>query len=195
MNLNYNGFTPASATPTVATLTAPGTGITTAASGSAGSQTIAPYTAEVITLQPGSAVTPPTTPGTPTASGVTSTSVGLTWAASTSKAGIAGYDVVAVNGGTETVVASPTTNSATITGLTPATTYTFAIYARDVTGNRSARSGTVTVTTSAGNQPPGGCSVTYAPIGLARRLHGERDADEHRDQRVVELDGHVQLPG
>jgi hypothetical protein len=163
VGLNYTGFTPSGATPTVATLTAPGTGITTAAAGSAASQTIAPYTAEVITLQPASAVTPPTTPGTPTASGVTSTSVGLAWAASTSSAGIAGYDVVEVNGGTENVVASPTTNAATITGLTPSTTYTFAVYAKDVNGNRSARSGTVTVTTSAGNQPPGGCAVTYTP--------------------------------
>ena len=163
VGLNYTGFTPAGATPVVATLTAPGTGITTAPSGSAGSQTIAPYTAEVITLQPGSAVTPPTTPGTPTASAVTSTSASLSWAASTSSTGIAGYDVVQVNGGTEKVVASPTTNAATITGLTPSTAYTFAVYAKDVAGNRSARSGTVTVTTSAGNQPPGGCGVTYTP--------------------------------
>ena len=164
VGLNYKGFTPAGATPMVATLTGPGTGITTAAGGSAGSQTIAPYTAEVITLQPGSAVTPPTAPGTPTASAVTSTSAGLTWAASTSSTGIAGYDVVQVNGTTETVVATPSANTATITGLTPSTMYTFAIYARDTAGNRSARSGTVTVTTSAGNPPPpGGCAVTYTP--------------------------------
>ncbi len=163
VSLNYNGFTPAGTTPTVATLTAPGTGITTAASGSASSQTIAPYTAEVITLQPGSKVTPPTTPGTPTASAVTSTSATLTWAASTSSVGIAGYSVVEVNGQAEQLVASPTTNTATITGLTPATAYTFAVYANDTAGNRSARSGTVTVTTSSGNQPPGGCRVTYTP--------------------------------
>lgn len=164
VSLNYKGFTPAAgAAPMVATLTAPGTGITTAATGSAASQTIAPYTAEVITLQPGSAITPPTTPGTPTASAVTSTSVNLAWAASTSSAGIAGYDVVGVNGTTETMVASPTTNTATITGLAPSTMYTYAVYARDTAGNRSARSGTVSVTTSAGNPPPppGGCAVTY----------------------------------
>ena len=163
VGLNYTGFTPSGATPTVATLTTPGTGITTAAAGSAASQTISPYTAEVITLQPGSAVTPPTTPGTPTASAVTSTSVDLTWAASSSSAGIAGYDVVAVNGGTETVVASPPTNAATITGLTPSTAYSFAVYAKDANDSRSARSGVVAVTTSSGNQSPGGCHVTYTP--------------------------------
>ena len=164
VNLNYQGFTPATGAPMVATLTAPGTGVTTAAGGSASSQTIAPYTAEVITLQPGSTtVVPPTTPGTPTASAVTSTSANLNWAASTSGSGIAGYDVVAVNGTTETVMASPTTNTATITGLAPSTMYTFAVYARDAAGNRSARSATVTVTTTAGTPPNGGCGVTYTP--------------------------------
>lgn len=164
VSLNYHGFTPTSGAPTVETLTAPGSGITTAAGGSAASQTIAPYTAEVITLEPGStSVTPPTTPGTPTASAVTSTSADLTWAASTSATGIAGYDVVEVNGTTETVVASPTTDSATITGLGPSTSYTFAVYALDTAGNRSARSATVAVTTSASTPPPGGCAVTYVP--------------------------------
>jgi hypothetical protein len=160
--LGYTGFSPASGAPTVATLAPPGTSIATATSGTAASQTIAPYSAAVITLKPGSAVTPPTTPGTPSASGVTSTSVNLSWAASTGSAGIAGYDVVSVNGGTETVVASPSTNSATISGLTPSTSYTFAVYARDTAGNRSARSGTVAVTTSASGSS-GGCRVTYAP--------------------------------
>jgi hypothetical protein len=165
VGLSYKGFTPATGAPTVATLTAPGSGISTAPGGSAGSQTIAPYTAELITLQPGSTmVTPPTTPGTPTASAVTSTSANLAWAASTSSTGIAGYDVVGVNGTVETVVASPSTNAAAITGLTPSTMYTFAVYARDTAGNRSTRSGTVTVTTSAGTPPPpGGCAVTYTP--------------------------------
>jgi hypothetical protein len=162
VNLSYQGFTPASAAPMVANLTA--TGVTTAVGGSVSSQTIAPYTAEVITLQPGSTtVVPPTAPGTPTASAVTSTSTNLNWAPSTSGSGIAGYDVVRVNGTTETLVASPTTNTATLTGLTPSTMYTFAVYARDRAGNRSARSGTVTVTTSAGAPPGGGCGVTYTP--------------------------------
>jgi cellulose binding protein with CBM2 domain/fibronectin type III domain protein len=163
VGLNYSGFTPASGAPSVATLAPPGTGITTAAAGSASSQTVAPYSAAVVTLQPGTTVTPPTTPGTPTASAVTSTGATLSWAASTSSTGLAGYDVVSVNGGTETVVASPTTNSATLTGLTPSTAYTFAVYARDTAGNRSARSGTVAVTTSAGSTGGASCKVTYTP--------------------------------
>jgi len=163
VGLNYAGFTPASGAPTVATLAPPGTAITTAASGTAGSQSIAPYTATVITLQPGSSATPPSTPGTPAASAVASSSVNLSWTASTSASStVTGYDVVRVAGSTETVVASPTTNSATISGLTPSTAYTFAVYAKDAAGNRSARSGTVAVTTAAGSTS-GGCKVTYAP--------------------------------
>jgi hypothetical protein len=162
VGLSYTGFAPATGAPTVATLASPGTGISTASSGTANSQTIAPYTATLITLQPGTTSAPPTTPGTPTASGVTSTSASLSWAASTSSVGIAGYDVVSVSGSTETVVASPTTNSATISGLTPSTSYAFAVYAKDTTGNRSARSGTVAVTTSVGSTG-GSCKVTYTP--------------------------------
>ncbi|GAA3434157.1 cellulose binding domain-containing protein [Kutzneria kofuensis] len=161
VNLAYTGFTPSGATPTVATLAPPGTGITTTTAGSAASQTIAPYTATVVTLQPGTTQNPPSTPGTPVASAVTSTSVGLSWTASTSTNGIAGYDVVRVNGTTETVVASSTTNAATVTGLMPSTAYTFAVYAKDTAGNRSARSGTVAVTT--GSVSSGGCKVTYQP--------------------------------
>ncbi|NUR63043.1 MAG: alpha-L-arabinofuranosidase, partial [Catenulispora sp.] len=162
VNLNYAGFTPASGAPTVSTLAPPGTGISTSASGTAGSQTVAPYTATLVTLQPGSTVTGPTTPGTPVVSGVTANSVTLSWTASTSASStVTGYDVVKIAGGTETVVASPTSNSATVSGLTPATAYTFAVYAKDAAGNRSARSGTVAVTTT--GSTTGGCKVTFTP--------------------------------
>ncbi|MBB5868273.1 endoglucanase [Allocatelliglobosispora scoriae] len=91
---------------------------------------------------------PPTAPGTPTASGVTSTGVTLSWSASTDNVGVTGYDVVRVNGSTETVLAGPTGTSTALTGLTAATAYVFAVYAKDAAGNRSTRSGTVSVTTS-----------------------------------------------
>jgi mannan endo-1,4-beta-mannosidase len=99
---------------------------------------------------------PPSTPGTPTASGLTATGVTLAWAASTDNVGVTGYQVVSG----ETVLASPTGTSATLTGLTPSTAYTFAVYARDAAGNRSARSGTVAVTTPAGGGTAA-CVVAY----------------------------------
>ncbi|MBB5800741.1 mannan endo-1,4-beta-mannosidase [Saccharothrix ecbatanensis] len=109
-------------------------------------------------------ITAPSTPGTPAASGVTSTGVTLAWTASSDNVGVTGYDVVRVNGTTETAAASSTTNSATITGLSASTAYTFAVYARDAAGNRSARSGTVTVTTQSGGGT-GTCAVTYKVAG------------------------------
>lgn len=108
----------------------------------------------------------PTAPGAPTASAVTDTSASLTWAASSDDVAVAGYDVVRVSGTSETAVAASATNSVSVTGLTADTTYTFAVYARDTAGNRSARSATVGVTTDEGGTTPGvGCSVGYRVVG------------------------------
>ncbi|QPI54600.1 cellulase family glycosylhydrolase [Streptomyces malaysiensis subsp. malaysiensis] len=103
----------------------------------------------------------PSTPGAPTASAVTATSATLGWPAATDNVGVTAYDVVRVGGGAETRVATSTGTTATLTGLTAATSYTFAVYARDAAGNRSARSATVDVTTKDGGGPDVGCSVGY----------------------------------
>lgn len=108
----------------------------------------------------------PAAPGTPTASAVTATSATLSWTAATDNVGVAGYDVVRVSGGSETAVAASATNSVTVSGLTAETAYTFAVYARDAAGNRSARSATVAVVTDEGAGTPGaGCSVGYRVVG------------------------------
>ncbi|MEU1040590.1 cellulase family glycosylhydrolase [Streptomyces sp. NPDC005551] len=107
----------------------------------------------------------PTAPGTPTASAVTATSVTLKWAAATDDVGVTGYDIVRVSGDTESAVAASATNTAAVTGLTPDTAYTFAVYARDAAGNRSARSATVKVTTDKDGGTPGvSCSVGYRVV-------------------------------
>ncbi|MFG2278446.1 cellulase family glycosylhydrolase [Streptomyces asoensis] len=105
----------------------------------------------------------PTAPGTPAASGVTATSATLTWTAATDNVGVTGYDVVRISGTTETAVAASTTNTATVTGLAANTAYSFAVYARDAAGNRSARSAAVAVTTAAA--PAVSCSVAYRVVG------------------------------
>ncbi|WUS97186.1 cellulase family glycosylhydrolase [Streptomyces sp. NBC_00708] len=108
----------------------------------------------------------PTAPGTPAASAVTDTSAKLTWAASSDNVAVAGYDVVRVSGTTETTVASSGTTSVTVTGLSAGTAYSFAVYARDAAGNRSARSAVVNVTTDEGSTTPAGsCSVGYKVVG------------------------------
>lgn len=108
----------------------------------------------------------PTAPGAPAASAVTDTSAALTWTASSDNVAVAGYDVVRVSGTTETAIASSASTGVTVTGLTADTAYTFAVYARDAAGNRSARSATVSVTTDDGaTTPAGGCSVGYRVVG------------------------------
>ncbi|MEU0850975.1 cellulase family glycosylhydrolase [Streptomyces flaveolus] len=104
----------------------------------------------------------PTAPGAPAVSEVTDTSVTLAWSAATDDVGVTGYDVVRVDGSTETTVATSATGRATVTGLTPGTAYAFAVRARDAAGNRSARSATVSVTTGKGATA---CSVGYRVVG------------------------------
>ncbi|WP_218041418.1 discoidin domain-containing protein [Acrocarpospora macrocephala] len=88
---------------------------------------------------------PPTVPGNLTLTGKTATSVSLSWSASTDNVGVVGYEV-RQNG---TAVASPTGTSTTITGLTPATAYSFTVVARDAAGNTSQPSSPLNVTTDA----------------------------------------------
>ncbi len=98
--------------------------------------------------------TAPTVPGTPTASGITSSGAVLAWTASTDAgSGVAGYDVYRVQGTTSTLVGSTTTPSYTVTGLAASTAYSFAVKAKDVAGNVSAASSTGTFTTLAGTTP------------------------------------------
>ncbi|MGC3860679.1 discoidin domain-containing protein [Micromonospora chersina] len=86
---------------------------------------------------------PPTAPGGLTVTARTATSVSLAWTAATDADGVADYQVR--QGGA--TVASVGGTSATVTGLSAATTYTFTVVARDTTGAVSAPSNAVTVTT------------------------------------------------
>ncbi|WP_211370236.1 cellulase family glycosylhydrolase [Nonomuraea turkmeniaca] len=96
--------------------------------------------------------TPPSTPGTPSASNVTASGATLTWAASTDNVGVTGYDVYTSTG---THLGAAATNSITLTGLSPSTAYQVYVRARDAAGNQSSPSPTVPFTTLAG----GGCTA------------------------------------
>jgi mannan endo-1,4-beta-mannosidase len=102
----------------------------------------------------------PTAPGAPTATQTGSDRVTLAWPPATDDTGVAAYDVVRLDGTQETRVATSTSAGATVTGLSPSTAYTFAVYARDAAGNRSARSPQLRVTTTAG-PAAGSCAVGY----------------------------------
>lgn len=106
----------------------------------------------------------PTTPGTPAASGVTSSSATLSWTASTDNVAVTGYDIfraTGTTGGTFTSVGTSTTTSFTNTNLAASTPYRYQVRARDAAGNLSAFSAPVTLTTSAGTGGNGGCTATY----------------------------------
>ncbi|MBT2478827.1 carbohydrate binding domain-containing protein [Streptomyces sp. ISL-94] len=96
--------------------------------------------------------TAPTAPGGLTSTGKTASTVSLSWAASTDNVGVTGYDVY--QGGAK--VATSTTTSATVTGLAANTAYAFTVRARDLAGNTSAASASLTVTTDATTTPPTG---------------------------------------
>lgn len=111
---------------------------------------------------------PPSAPADLTASSVTDTTVRLTWRPSTDNVVLQYYEVVQITSeGTRTVAivwqqppAAPS-NSTTIRGLTPNTSYTYAMRALDEVGNASEFSPPLTVTTRGPDTGPGTCVVTY----------------------------------
>ncbi|ADO68763.1 carbohydrate binding domain-containing protein [Stigmatella aurantiaca] len=91
-----------------------------------------------------------TAPSVPTglsASAVTSSSVTLSWTASTDNYGVAGYFVYR-NG---TQIAAPTGTGYTDSSLSPSTVYSYTVKAADAAGNTSAASAALSITTSTGN--------------------------------------------
>jgi len=82
----------------------------------------------------------PTVPSALSASAISTSAVDLVWSGSTDAvSGIAYYGIYR-NG---SLVASSTSTSFTATGLTPGQTYAFAVAARDIAGNWSARTASV----------------------------------------------------
>ena len=87
----------------------------------------------------------PTVPGNVTCTSKTAVSATLSWNASTDNVGVTGYDIY--NG--TNLAGSTTSTFIIINGLSPNTSYSFTIKARDAAGNISASSAIVSVTTSA----------------------------------------------
>lgn len=86
--------------------------------------------------------TPPTTPGTPTATTVTSDQVSLSWTAATDNVGVLRYDIVRDG----LTLANTSGTSFTDTTVTPGSTHTYSVRAVDAAGNISS-SNSVWVTT------------------------------------------------
>ncbi|HEV2784351.1 MAG TPA: cellulase family glycosylhydrolase [Actinophytocola sp.] len=122
-----------------------------------------------IDIGPGDEGQPPTVPTNLTVTGTTSSSISLSWTASTDDVGVVGYRVYEGSA----VVASPAGTSATIGGLAPSTSHTYAVSALDAAGNESARSAPVTGTT----RP----AATGTPVAINGQLHvcGTKLCNQH----------------
>jgi chitodextrinase len=111
--------------------------------------------------------TPPSQPTGLTATAAGSTGANLSWTAATDNVGVTGY-IVRRNG---TQIATPSTTSFADAGLSPATTYTYTVAARDAAGNvSSAASASVT---TASPPPPNSVSLAWDPVAAAN-LSGYR---------------------
>ncbi|WP_328536665.1 glycoside hydrolase family 18 chitinase [Streptomyces sp. NBC_00344] len=98
---------------------------------------------------------PPSAPGTPTASALTSTSLTLHWTAATDDNGVKNYDVY--RGSTKITTVTGTT--ANDSGLTAGTSYTYSVRARDTADQVGPASAALTVSTTGGgggDPGPGG---------------------------------------
>jgi chitodextrinase len=126
----------------------------------AGNQS-SPASASVTTGTP-TDTTPPSQPAGLTGTAASGTVVNLSWSASADNVGVAGY-VVTRNG---TPIAAPTTTSFADSGLTPATTYSYTVAARDTAGNRSAAT-SVSVTTPDTLPPSTPTGLTGVASGTA----------------------------
>jgi endoglucanase len=111
----------------------------------------------------------PTTPTGLTVTGTTSSSVSLSWTASTDNVGVTGYQVLRGS----TVVGSPNGVTFTDTGLAASTAYSYTVRALDAAGNTSSASSAVNATTQAVTQDysvsssPGSLSVARGASGAA----------------------------
>ena len=87
----------------------------------------------------------PTAPTNLVTSSITESTVDLSWNDSSDNIGVSGYDVY--QGATK--IATVTSNTFQVTGLTHSTSYNFSVIAKDAAGNESAASNTINATTLA----------------------------------------------
>ncbi|MEO3807714.1 cellulose binding domain-containing protein [Sphaerisporangium sp. B11E5] len=110
---------------------------------------------------------PPTTPAAPTFSSVTTTAGNAFWPETTDNVQVAGYHLQQLVDGTWTTIRTvgPAARFQSLAGLSPSTSYSYAVIAFDARGNQSARSATGVLTTLPATAVPS-CTVqiiTYNP--------------------------------
>ena len=105
--------------------------------------------------------TAPSVPQNARSTAKTANTVSLAWNASTDNVGVASYEVYR-----DGLPATTSTGlAATVSGLSPETTYVFTVRAKDAAGNLSGASAAVSVKTDAGGPPPAGWHPPYLSVG------------------------------
>ncbi len=119
-----------------------------------------------VTPPPTSDTQVPTTPGNPTLSGSTSSSISFSWAASTDNVGVTEYRISrsGTQAGTYTQVGTSSVASYTNSGLNPSTTYWYKVSAVDAAGNISTSSAAVSFATASGSQQASVMGIN-GPVG------------------------------
>ncbi|WP_432986175.1 cellulose binding domain-containing protein [Dactylosporangium sp. CA-233914] len=155
VKIAYDGYSPATAAPTVETFLNGAAGITSAQTGTAAAQTLAPYSLTVLTLHPATpSVGAPSAPVRPSTSAITDRSVTLTWPSS--QPGVK-YEIYKQYGARSEQLGETTSTTFTATNLTPGTRYTVNVLARDGAGRVSWSSPPLTFVT--GTPATSTCSV------------------------------------
>jgi hypothetical protein len=151
VSIDYAGWTPSGATPTVYSYLNGGTAVTSAHTGSATAQTLPPYSLTLLVLHPETATTgAPGAPGQPTASAVTDRTATVSWPAATAGGHpIAKYEVYRQNGALSEELGETAGTSFPVANLDPGRRYTVNVLARDTSGAVSWASPPLTFTTGA----------------------------------------------
>lgn len=162
VTIDYAGYTPSSAPPTVYTHTNGATSITRTQSGSATSRTLPPYSLTTLVLRPaaGSATGLPGAPGQPTVTAVTDRTATISWPAATPGAGpIAKYEVYRQHGAVSEQLGETDGTSLTVYNLVPGSRYTINVVTRDTAGRVSWASPPLTFAT--GSPAESTCEVRF----------------------------------
>lgn len=164
-NLRLGNWTSDGSPADVAVFRNGATSIDTTGTGDGKTQTLPPYSITTVTLHPKSGTsTALTPPGSPKVASATDTTATLSWASSTGGTPVR-YEVYRQQGTTSELLATagPSATTATVRNLTPGTTYTFNVLARDADGKLSRASDPVTVRTTTPAQST--CRVSYRFTG------------------------------
>jgi hypothetical protein len=134
---------------------------------------------------PSTDTTPPTQPGSPKATSVSSSRIDLTWTASTDNVGVTGYRLERCQGPSCTSfsqVAIPAASPYSDIGLSAATIYRYRVRAADANGNLSVYSSIFGATTNSS----GGTSPPPSGSGIAGKVTYQYDSRGRLEQVTVQ---------